>query len=248
MSLINSVQYDKYFHNHFAVAIFTGKIQHFSKQNDFSMKKYSVELIGTFFLVFTAVLTTNDPAIAHLAPFAIGAMYMAMIYAGSHISGAHYNPAVTLAAFIRGKIETADAIVYIFFQIMGAASAAAIGVYLHDCGGGAEIVMHANPDPIGSFLAEFLGTFALAYVFLNVSTTQTTAGNSFHGLAIGFAVTAALYAIHNISGGAINPAVVVGGTIAGMFSGGDIWIYLAGTLGGGAAAATVFSGVYGREE
>ncbi|MEZ4894111.1 MAG: hypothetical protein R2778_13985 [Saprospiraceae bacterium] len=49
MSLINSVQYDKYFHNHFAVAIFTGKIQHFSKQNDFSMKKYSVELIGTFF-------------------------------------------------------------------------------------------------------------------------------------------------------------------------------------------------------
>ncbi|MEZ4894112.1 MAG: aquaporin [Saprospiraceae bacterium] len=104
--------------------------------------------------MLTAVLTTNDPAIAHLAPFAIGAMYMAMIYAGSHISGAHYNPAVTLAAFIRGKIETADAIVYIFFQIMGAASAAAIGVYLHDCGGGAEIVMHANPDPIGSFLAD----------------------------------------------------------------------------------------------
>ena len=224
------------------------KIQLFTKQNDLSMKKYSVEFIGTFFLVLTVVLTTNNPGIAPMAPLAIGAMLMAMVFAGGHISGGHYNPAVTLAVYMRGKIEMNEAIVYTVVQILGAAAAAAIGVYLHGCGGGAAIDLHSNGDPMGSVLAELLGTFALAYVVLNVATTSSNAGNSHDGLAIGFTMMVSFYAFGDISGGAFNPAVAIGATIAGMFAGGDIWIYLVGCLAGGAAAATVFSGVYGRGE
>lgn len=212
------------------------------------MKKYSVEFIGAFFLLLTVVLTTNNPGIAPMAPLAIGAMYMVMIFAGSHISGGHYNPAVTLAVYMRGKIEMNEAVIYMFMQIMGAAAAAAIGVYLHSSGGGAAIVVHSNAEPLGAVLAEFLGTFALAYVVLNVATTSSNAGNSHYGLAIGFTVMAAAYAFGGISGGAFNPAVAIGATIAGMFAGGDIWIYLVGSLAGAGAAATVFSGVYGRGE
>jgi len=218
----------------------------FAKQNDRTMQKYLVEFIGTFFLVLTAILTSNNPDITPLAPLAVGAMYTAMIYAGGHISGGHFNPAVTLAVRIRGKIEINDTIMYMVAQIFGGVIAASIGAYLHGSGGGAAIAFYSNPDPFASLLSEFLGTLALAYVVLNVATTESNAGNSHYGLAIGFTVMAATYGLGAISGGAFNPAVGIGATVAGMFSMGDIWIYLVGSLAGGAAAASVFLAAYGR--
>lgn len=212
------------------------------------MKKYLVEFIGTFFLVLTFVLAANNSGIAPMAPLAIGAMLMVMIYAGSHISGGHYNPAVTIAVLMRGKIDLNDALVYMVVQLLGAAVAAAIGVYLHSCAGGAAIELHSNTDPIGALLSEFLGTFALAYVVLNVATTQSNAGNSHYGLATGFTYMAAAFGLGGISGGAFNPAIGIGASVAGMFAAGDLWIYLVGTLAGGAAAASVFAVVYGRGE
>ncbi len=212
------------------------------------MKKYLTEFIGTFFLVLTVVLATNNPNIASMAPLAIGGMYLAMIYAGGHISGGHYNPAVTLAVLIRGKIDRTDGLYYIMVQLIAGVLAASIGVFLHDCGNGGEIVARLNEQAMCAVLAEFLGTFALAYVVLNVATTRSNASNSHYGIAIGFTMLASSYALGGLSGGAFNPAIALGATVAGMFAWDDIGIYLIGTLLGGAAAATVFHVTYGRED
>ena len=89
-------------------------------------------------------------------------------------------------------------------------------------------------------LAEFLFTFALAYVVLNVATAKDTEGNSFYGLAIGFTVAAGALAVGSVSGGAFNPAVALGATVMGLFSWGHLWIYLVANFAGGAAAAFAF--------
>lgn len=212
------------------------------------MQKYLTEFIGTFFLVLTVVLTANNPGIAPMAQLAVGTMYMVMIFAGGHISGGHFNPAVTLAVLIRGKIDRGDALYYILVQLIAGVFAAAIGAFLHNCGNGATIAARLNEHSMCAVLAEFLGTFALAYVVLNVATTKTNAGNSHYGLAIGFTVIAATYAFGGLSGGAFNPAVAVGASVAGMFAWEDIWIYFIGNLMGAAAAATVFQVTYGRED
>jgi aquaporin Z len=201
------------------------------------MRKYVVEFIGTFFLVATIGFTVLKPGDAGaMAPLAIGSALMVMIFAGGHISGGHYNPAVTLAVFLRGKCPTADVLPYWGAQLLGAAAAA--GVVLFMKGGPAPEA--ATPDVVKALIAEFLFTFALCYVVLNVATAKGTSGNSFYGLAIGFTVLTGAYAVGGISGGAFNPAVAVGITIMGLSAVVDIWIFLVANLAAGAAAAYVF--------
>ncbi len=212
------------------------------------MKKYLTEFIGTFFWVLTVILSANNPAIAPMAPLAIGSMLMVMVYAGGHISGGHYNPAVTLAVLMRGKMDRGDALYYVITQLIAAVLAAAIGAYLHDSGGGANIVARVNEQSLCAVLGEFLGTFALVYVVLNVATTRSNAGNSHYGLAIGFALITATYGLGGLSGGAFNPAVALGASVAGMFAWDDILVYLIGNLLGGAAAASIFQVTYGAED
>ena len=203
------------------------------------MKKYITEFIGTFFLVLTVGMAVNGGA-GTMAPVAIGAALMVMIYAGGHISGAHYNPAVTLAVLLRGKISAAKAIPYMASQIIGGTVAAFAVKYLIGSGKmPAEAA--ANTDAIKALIAEILGTFALAYVVLNVATAKANAGNSYFGLAIGFTVTAMAYGLGGISGGAFNPAVAVGVSFMKMAAWSDIWIYLVGCFGGAALAAIVFN-------
>jgi aquaporin Z len=193
------------------------------------MKKYITEFIGTFFLVLVIGLTGN--------PLAIGAALMVMIYAGGHVSGAHYNPAVTLAVLIRGKISVQDALPYMAFQIAGGLVAAlVVGIYKE---APAEAVQ--NLDVTKALVAEVLGTFALAYVVLNVATAKANAGNSYYGLAIGFTVLAMAFAFGEHSGGAFNPAVAVGASVMKAFAWKNIWIYLVGCFGGAALAAIVFN-------
>jgi len=196
------------------------------------MKKYVTEFIGTFFLVLTVGLTTGANALA------IGSALMVMVYAGGHISGAHYNPAVTLAVLIRKRIEVMDALVYIGSQLLGGVVAALVVSYLRD-----DIPSEAYQQlNIGkAIIAEVLGTFALAYVVLNVATAKANAGNSYFGLAIGLTVTAMAIALGQYSGGAFNPAVAAGATVMKMFEAGNIWIYIVGCFGGGALAAITFN-------
>ncbi|HEV2616071.1 MAG TPA: aquaporin [Candidatus Acidoferrales bacterium] len=203
------------------------------------MNKYITELIGTFFLVFTVGCTVVGNAGGTLAPLAIGAVLMVMIFAGGHVSGAHYNPAITLGVWLRGKIETKDVAGYMIFQIVGAILAALAVRYLK---AGVEVVpMHLAILP--ALLAEFLFTFALVFVMLNTATAKGTAGNSFYGLAIGFTVTAGAYAVGSISGGVFNPGVAVGISIMGLSAWSSIWIYLVANFAGGAVAAVAFKAV-----
>ncbi|HSU27890.1 MAG TPA: aquaporin [Chitinophagaceae bacterium] len=196
------------------------------------MKKYITEFIGTFFLVTTISLTGD--------PIAIGAALMVMIYAGGHISGAHYNPAVTLAVWIRGRITSKEAIPYMIVQVIGAIAAAGLYMWL---AGKKEMPADVarNADSFKAVVVELIGTFALGYVVLNVATSKATSGNSYFGLAIGFTVLAMALAFGKISGGAFNPAVAIGLCLMKMVAWADIWIYLVGCFGGGLLAAIVFN-------
>jgi aquaporin Z len=201
------------------------------------MRRYITEFIGTFFLVLTVGTTvlTKTP----LAPVAIGAILMVMVYAGGHVSGAHYNPAVTLAVLLRGRLNLGDAVPYWIAQLAGGVLAALTASYIVNPGS----VPALSPSGRGlgvALLAEALFTFALAYVVLNAATSRDHPGNSFYGLAIGFTVAAGAFAVGGISGGAFNPAVAVGAASMGLFAWSKIWIWLLADLAGGALAGVAF--------
>ena len=169
------------------------------------MKKYITEFIGTFFLVLTVGCTVIPGWPGVIAPLAIGTALMVMVYAGGHISGGHYNPAVTLAVWIRGRCDAKDVVPYWLAQIAGGVLAALVAVFLSGPGKPMNI-----PDVPAALLSEFLFTFALAYVVLNTATAKANAGNSFYGLAIGMTVMTGAFAVGGrICGGAFNPAVAV---------------------------------------
>ncbi len=201
------------------------------------MRKYITEFIGTFFLVFTIGMVVIGGK-ADFAPLAIGSVLMVMIFAGGHISGGHYNPAVTLAVWLRGKISLRDAIPYIIVQVLGAVIASFAVMYLLNDKVPNDAVEMA--DTAKGLLAEFIGTFALAFVVLNVATAKGTSGNSFYGLAIGFTVLTMAYALGSISGGAFNPAVAIGISLMKLESWSSIWVYLVGCFAGASLAAIVF--------
>ena len=209
------------------------------------MRKYLVEFIGTFFLVLTIVVTVAGGAGA-MAPVAIGSILMVMIYAGGHISGAHYNPAVTLGVCIRGACPWSDAPGYMIAQVVGGVLAAIIGEYLvgHIAGAAGFPEVPGTFNMAAGTIAEFLGTFALVYVVLQTATTKSTSGNSYYGLAIGFTVLACAYGLGGVSGGAFNPAVAAGVIASGLSGMGNIAGFLIGQLLAGAAAAFVFKFVY----
>jgi len=208
------------------------------------MKNYMVEFIGTFFLVFVIGLCVIEPGGAGaMAPLAIGTILMVMVYAGGHISGGHYNPAVTLGVWMRGKCQTKDVPLYMLAQVLGGAVAALLAVKIK----GSESIVAASPDTIRALIAEFIFTFALVYVVLNTATSKKTAGNSYYGLAIGFTLMTAAYSIGSISGCAINPAVAIGLTIMGLSSLSNLWIFIAANFAGGALAAVIFKIINAQE-
>lgn len=207
------------------------------------MNKYICEFIGTFFLVLAVGATVINGASGVIPPLAIGSMLMVMIFATGHISGAHLNPAVTLAVWMRGKMAAADIPGYVIGQIVGALAAAYLVLFMK---GNPPVTAMVFDSPIRPLIAEFLGTFALAFVVLNVATAKANSNNSFYGLAIGFTVVSAAFALGSYSGGAFNPAVAVGITAMGLNAVSNIWIHLAAELVAGAMAAIVF-GLVSRE-
>ena len=200
------------------------------------MNKYLTEFIGTFFLVLTVGCTVIPGAAGVIPPLAIGAALMVMIFAGGHISGGHYNPAVTLGVFLRGRCAAKDVVPYWLAQVAAGLVAAFVAVWLS---GKSGTPMEIKSVPT-AFVAEFLFTFALVYVVLNTATAKGTANNSFYGLAIGMTVMTGAFAVGGISGGAFNPAVAVGVGVMKLVSLSQIWIHIVADLVGGAAAAAVF--------
>jgi aquaporin Z len=210
------------------------------------MRKYLTELIGTFFLVLTIGLTVVGGSA--FAPLAIGSVLMVMVYMGGHISGAHYNPAVTLAVFLRGKMPGRDVAPYMIVQVIGALMAGgAVLVILGDTFAptpGAEASLGA------ALLVEFLFSFALCLVVLNTAATAETDGNSYFGLAIGFTLAVGVFAGGSVSGGAFNPAVSIGPAVVDTLNGAGsysfIWVYVISPFAGGSLAALVSTVQHGK--
>jgi len=201
------------------------------------MPKYITEFIGTFFLVFTvAAAGVGSWAPIDFAPLAIGSVLMVMIFAGGHISGGHYNPAVSMAVFVRGKMSAGDMITYWVVQLAAGVVAALLASSLLGIKAAAPIPF----DMTKVVIAESLFTFALTFVVLNVATAKGTEGNSFYGLAIGFTVLAGAYAVGSVSGGVFNPAVGTGVTLLGLLDWTMLGIYAVTQLVAGAVAGVIF--------
>jgi aquaporin Z len=202
------------------------------------MNKYVAEFIGTFFLVLTIGCTGIGAPEGVIAPLAIGAALMVMVFAGGHISGGHYNPAVTLGILIRGKLKPTDVVPYWLAQFLAAAVAALLVSRMLRAG---VAVTAIAPKHGPALLAEFLFTFALVYVVLNAATAEGTSGNSFYGLAIGMTVMTGAFAVGDISGGAFNPAVALGISVMGISTWNNIWIYLVANFAAAIVAGFVFN-------
>ncbi len=200
------------------------------------MNKYIAEFIGTFFLVLTVGCTVIPAATGVIAPLAIGAVLMVMVYAAGHVSGGHLNPAVTLAVFIRGRCEAKDVVPYWIAQFAAGAAAAFVAMFL--VGKSGSPMELTNLPQI--FAAEFLFTFALAYVVLNSATAKGNANNSFYGLAIGMTVMVGAFSVGSISGGAFNPAVALGLGLMHLVNLPQIWMHIVADLAGGLVAALAF--------
>jgi aquaporin Z len=204
------------------------------------MRRYLTEFIGTFFLGLSMGLSVLNGT--PLAGLAIGVTLMVMVYMGGHISGGHYNPAVSIALTLRGALSAADLVPYMISQIAGSIVASLVVKMIM----GQTFAPAPGPDAtaMGALLVEILYTFALALVVLNVATSKKTQNNSYYGLAIGFTVVAAAFAGGPISGGAFNPAVGIGPTLVHAMAGGGnfshLWLYLVGPVVGGVLAAMIF--------
>src|SRR6266404_4016316 len=201
-----------------------------------NLRSWIAEFIGTFFLVLTIGCTVIPGAAGVIAPLAIGAALMVMVYAGGHISGAHFNPAVTLAVCIRGRCEGKQLIPYWIAQLIACLVASLVAVFLVGKSGSP---MEIKNVPV-AFGAEFLFTFALVFVILNSATSKDTAGNSFYGLAIGMTVMAGAFSVGAISGGAFNPAVALGLAVMKLVNFADIWIHIVAELAAAVGAALTF--------
>lgn len=198
--------------------------------------KLLTELVGTF--LFLTVIALSGAA-GPLAPLAIGGALMVLVYMGGHVSGAHYNPAVSLALFLRRKIGPGELGGYWVAQLVGAGLAFAFGYLLTGKSGGIHPGAHVYAA--SALAVEIVFTATLAMVVLNVAATEATRGNSFYGIAIGFTIVVAAFVGGPISGGAFNPAVGFGATLgAALFSSGgwgDFWLYVVGPLVGAALGA-----------
>jgi len=202
------------------------------------MQRQLVEFVGTF--IFLLVIAMTAPTGSVITPIGIGCALMAMVYMGGHASGAHYNPAVSTALLLRGKITPETWFSYVITQILAGLAAFGIGFWVT----GNTTSIAPSVDVSKAVVVEALFTFALCMVVLNVATIRATAGNSFYGIAIGFIIAAAIFAGGGISGGAFNPAVGIGATFVHVMQGNGswqhVWIYIVGPLAGAVLAALLF--------
>ena len=196
-------------------------------------QKLIAEFIGTFFLALTICTAAVHGSAGEYAPFAIAATLMVMIYGVGHISGAHFNPAVTVAVWLRGACEKEDVFPYIAAQVIAGILAAFASENLLFV----ETSVNAlEMDATQAVSAEFLYTFALVFVILNVATTESTAGNGYYGAAISFVVLAGALTVAEISGGSFNPAVTGALFTSGVVEATDLWMHLVPQFAAGVLA------------
>lgn len=173
------------------------------------MKKYVMEFTGTMFFVLCIIGIVKN-GVMTLPPLYIGLTLAVLIYIGAHVSGSHYNPAVTFSLWLRKKIQWREASRYVISQLLWAFVAYFI----------AQKVFHYTLQPIQStvhgdklfaiFVAEFLFTFALITAVFHTAVSKNASWNSYFGLAIGWVVIIWAMSVGSISGWFFNPAVLFG--------------------------------------
>lgn len=199
------------------------------------MHSYIMEAAGTFFLVLVFGFTGD--------PLAIGLSLMALLYVGVRVSGAHYNPAVTIAFFLKKRINTAQLLGYISSQLLGAFLGAFV-IYLL-----AGSVFYVSPpsttDLYQQATAEVLFTFIFVLVMLIFSLSKSFRKYQMIGLVSGLTFGAMLMVSTPLSGGILNPAVAIGSAGFDFIFGGnsyvDLLVYVLGPLTGGVIAALAFN-------
>ncbi len=213
------------------------------------MRAYAIEYIGTFFLMFTIGMVSQNLVVHHspgtpFAALAIGLMLTALVYMGHHISGAQYNPAVTVAVWMLGKMPGREAIIFIAVQLLATWSAAALHFWFFD-------LAIPTAQPIAGFdfnlkplLLETIFTFILVLIILKVAMAEATRGNSYYGIAIGFTVAAGVMMLGPITSAVFNPAVAFGPMVFTWLHTGVwpslLWLYLVGPFAGGLLASLVY--------
>ena len=199
--------------------------------------KLIAEFIGTFFLALTICTAAVHGSAGEYAPFAIASTLMVMIYGLGHVSGAHFNPAVTVGVWLRGACEKDEVAPYIAVQVIAGAAAALASANLLIADPSVTALELDMTQTIG---AEFLYTFALVFVILNVATSEATAGNGYYGAAIAFVVLAGALTVGGISGGSFNPAVTGALFISGVIEATDLWMHLVPQFVAGVVAVQAF--------
>jgi aquaporin Z len=212
-----------------------------------SIYMYMAEFIGTLMLVLTIGTIRNEAPQQMLQatlPLGTGFILVSMVYAFGHISGAHFNPAVTLSVYVRGFISPYDAIIFVFIQVLGGICGAFLTYGVTNSY--PEIHWDHSRHLGNAFLAEYIYTAALCIVVINVATTESQRGNFFYGVAIGLTVAVGSVAVVNISGAALNPAVGTALTLTGLLKHGahhsieKLWLYWVAPLLGGLTGGLSF--------
>lgn len=204
------------------------------------MHKAITEFLGTFFLVLFIGLAVSGAG--QFAPIAIGIGLAVLVYMGGHISGAHYNPAVTLALAAIGKVKPAEIPVYLSAQFVGGLLGAVASAIF--TGSGMAVAPAKGATIVSAGSVEILFTALLVLVICNVAACARTKGNQFYGFAIGGTILAAAFAGGPISGGAFNPAVGLAFNVVQLLrdeaATGPILLYLVAPVVGGLFGAIIF--------
>ena len=203
------------------------------------MIPYFVEALGTFFLVLAVTMTSN--------PLAIGLMFMAMIYVTLHLSGGHFNPAITLAIWVRSGLGKRSLWGYWIAQLVGAC--VAIGFFMATTG--QRFLPHPayDTDLWKTFSIEYLATFVLCLVVLSLLLHEKMRNHEIYGLVVGLTLTGLLFIAAPVSSAVLNPAIALGAVICDATKTGNILIpltsiYLTATLFAGASAAYIHRGIH----
>ncbi len=212
------------------------------------INKYLAEAVGTFILVMIGsmsilgALATGAPILV-VVPFGFGLGLMTAIYAVGHVSGGHFNPAVTLAMWLDKRTKASDVPGYLIAQFVGGILASSVVLLMSDR---ASVALTANSFGDNGAGVGFISEFALTLVFVLVILASTKKAPAVAGMVISFALAAVHFAGIPFSGASVNPArsfgpAVVGGTLA------ELWVYLVAPVAGG-AIGWVFWRMFGGNE
>ena len=214
------------------------------------MRKYIAELVGTFALVFCGtgaiiIDQATNGGVSHVGiAITFGLIIMAMIYALGDVSGAHMNPAVTIAFTIAGRFKLKEVIPYVVSQVIGAMIATGTLRYLFPSSELLGTTLPAGPE-MQSFILEFIMTFFLMLVIINVATGSKEQG-MFAGIAIGGTITLDALFGGQITGAGLNPArSFAPALISGHME--HLWLYILAPIAGAAFAIPVFKIIHGKE-